>query len=145
MQTWDTSPGRENPPANITVATGTLACPNIPILACASWQQPSVQNCSPRLPGLNLSTAKQLTVKFKTSHYYDYFRSRLVALRTWGSSPLSRSSRASAPNLRLVVENHVQQGTVDFNVAVVINKTKFPKFVHEETHAGLISHIVLLL
>jgi hypothetical protein len=40
------------------------------------------------------------------------------------------------PNLRLIVENHVQQGTVDFNVAVVINKTQFPKFVHEETHAG---------
>jgi len=34
------------------------------------------------------------------------------------------------------VENHVQQGTVDFNVAVVINKTQFPKFVHKKTHAG---------
>ncbi len=27
-----------NPPANITVVTSTLACPNIPRLACASWQ-----------------------------------------------------------------------------------------------------------
>jgi hypothetical protein len=36
----------------------------------------------------------------------------------------------------LIVENHAQQGTVDFNVTVVINKTQFPKFVHEETHAG---------
>jgi hypothetical protein len=30
------------------------------------------------------------------------------------------------------VENHVQQGTVDFNVAVVINKTQFSEFVHEK-------------
>ena len=33
------------------------------------------------------------------------------------------------------MKNHVQQGSVDFNVAVVVNKTQFPKFVHEETHA----------
>ena len=38
-------------------------------------------------------------------------------------------------NLRLIVENHVQQRTVDFNVAVVINKTQFSKLVHEKTHA----------
>jgi hypothetical protein len=35
----------------------------------------------------------------------------------------------------LIVENHVQQGTVDFDAAVVINKTQFPEFVHEKTHA----------
>src|SRR5271169_1193401 len=33
------------------------------------------------------------------------------------------------------MEHHVQQATVNFNVAVVINKTQFPKFVHEKTHA----------
>ena len=39
-------------------------------------------------------------------------------------------------NLRLFVENHVQQGTVDFNLAaVVIDKAQFPKFVHEKTDA----------
>jgi hypothetical protein len=38
-------------------------------------------------------------------------------------------------NLRLIAEHHVQQGTVNFNVAVVINKTQFPEFVHEKTHA----------
>jgi hypothetical protein len=37
--------------------------------------------------------------------------------------------------VRLIVEDHVQQGTVDFNVAVVINKTQFPEFVHEKAHA----------
>jgi hypothetical protein len=37
--------------------------------------------------------------------------------------------------LRLIVEDHVQQGTVDFNMAVVINKTQFPEFVHERAHA----------
>jgi hypothetical protein len=39
-------------------------------------------------------------------------------------------------NLRLIVQNHVQQGTVDFNLAaVVIDKAQFPKFVHEKTDA----------
>jgi hypothetical protein len=38
-------------------------------------------------------------------------------------------------NLRLIVQNNVQQGTVDFNVAVVINKAQLPKFVHEKAHA----------
>jgi hypothetical protein len=37
-------------------------------------------------------------------------------------------------NLRLIVKNHIQQGTLDFNMAVVINKTQFPKYVHEKTH-----------
>jgi hypothetical protein len=38
-------------------------------------------------------------------------------------------------NLRLIAQNHVQQGTVDFNLAVVINKPQLPKFVHEKTDA----------
>jgi len=38
-------------------------------------------------------------------------------------------------NLRLIVQNHVQQGTVDFNVAVVIDKAQLPKLVHEKTDA----------
>jgi hypothetical protein len=33
------------------------------------------------------------------------------------------TANASAPNLRVIMENYVQQGTVDFNVAVVLNKT----------------------
>jgi hypothetical protein len=35
-------------------------------------------------------------------------------------------------NLRLIVQNHVQQGIVDFNIAVVVNKAQLPKFVHEK-------------
>ncbi len=37
---------------------------------------------------------------------------------------IQNRQNASAPNLRLIVEDHVQQGTVDFNVAVVVNKCK---------------------
>ena len=44
-------------------------------------------------------------------------------------------ANASGSNLRFIVQNHVQQGTVDFNVAVVINKTQFSKSVHEKAHA----------
>ena len=46
-----------------------------------------------------------------------------------------RSGQQLSFNLWLIVENYVQQGTVDFNAAVVVNKTQFPEFVHEETHA----------
>jgi hypothetical protein len=51
--------------------------------------------------------------------------------------PTTSTARANASgsNLRFIVENHVQQGTVDFNVAVVVNETQFPKLVHEKTHA----------
>jgi len=34
------------------------------------------------------------------------------------------------------MQNHVQQGPMDFNVAIVINKTQFPKLVHESADAG---------
>jgi hypothetical protein len=42
---------------------------------------------------------------------------------------------SSLVDLGLLVQNRVQQGTVDFNVAVVVNKTQFPKSVHEKAHA----------
>jgi hypothetical protein len=44
----------------------------------------------------------------------------------------SSASRGEQPNfnLRLIAEHHVQQGTVNLNVAVVINKTQFPEFIH---------------
>src|SRR5260370_29578194 len=42
---------------------------------------------------------------------------------------------SSLVDLGLLAQNHVQQGTVDFNLAVVINKTQFPKSVHEKAHA----------
>ena len=42
---------------------------------------------------------------------------------------------SSLVDLGLLVQNHVQQGTVDFNVTVVINKTQFPKSVHEKARA----------
>src|ERR1700730_9291544 len=38
--------------------------------------------------------------------------------------------------MRLVVQNDIQQRTVDFDASVVVNKTQFSKFVHEKTHAG---------
>jgi hypothetical protein len=57
------------------------------------------------------------------------YASSLVAVR------LRRVSRRLRFNLRLIVQNDVQQGTVNLDMAVVINKAQFPKFVHEKTHA----------
>jgi hypothetical protein len=43
----------------------------------------------------------------------------------------------STSDFWLVVQNHVQQGAVDFNLLVVVfDKAQFPKFVHEEIHAA---------
>jgi hypothetical protein len=39
-------------------------------------------------------------------------------------------------NQRLLMQNHVQQGTVDFNLTVVIDKPQFTKLVHECANAG---------
>jgi hypothetical protein len=47
----------------------------------------------------------------------------------------STTANASLFSLRLIAKNHVQQETMDFNVAAVINKTTLSKFVHERTHA----------
>src|ERR1700756_592728 len=38
-------------------------------------------------------------------------------------------------DLGLVVQNHVQQGIMDFQFSVVFNKTQFAEFVHEKAHA----------
>jgi hypothetical protein len=42
----------------------------------------------------------------------------------------------STSDFWLVVQNRIQQGIVDFNLlAIVINKARFTKFVHEKAHA----------
>jgi hypothetical protein len=61
-------------------------------------------------------------------HFFDAARLLALFLRVARGSSLTF-------NLRLIAEHHAQQGTVNFNVAVVINKTQFPEFVHEKTHA----------
>jgi hypothetical protein len=38
-------------------------------------------------------------------------------------------------DLGLVVQNHVQQGIMDFQFSVVFDKTQFAEFVHEKAHA----------
>ena len=43
---------------------------------------------------------------------------------------------SSPSNLRLIVQNDVQQRAVDFHMAVVINEAQLSKFVHEMIHAG---------
>jgi hypothetical protein len=45
------------------------------------------------------------------------------------------SNASSILDLRLVVQNDVQQRTVDFDAAIVVDEAQLSKFVHEETHA----------
>jgi hypothetical protein len=54
--------------------------------------------------------------------------------------PTQRESQIAAPlrstsDFRLLAQDHVQQGTVDLDIAVVINEAQSPKFVHEEADA----------
>jgi len=38
-------------------------------------------------------------------------------------------------DLGLVVQNHVQQGIMDFQFSIVFDKAQFSEFVHEKAHA----------
>jgi hypothetical protein len=46
-------------------------------------------------------------------------------------------------DLGLVVQNHVQQGIMDFQFSVVFDKTQFAELVHEKAHArsGRANHL----
>src|SRR3984893_285030 len=50
---------------------------------------------------------------------------------------LSRSfTSVVLPDLRLVVQDHVQQRVTDFYFSIVFNIAQFAKFIHEKAHAG---------
>jgi hypothetical protein len=46
-------------------------------------------------------------------------------------------------DLGLVVQNHVQQGIMDFQFSVVFDKAQFAEFVHEKAHprSGRADHL----
>ena len=46
-----------------------------------------------------------------------------------------RKYAASRPDLRLVVQHDIQQRTMNFDMAVVIDETELSKSVHEEANA----------
>jgi hypothetical protein len=48
---------------------------------------------------------------------------------------LSGSARISRFDLGLVEQDHVQQGIMDLDFSVVLDKTQFAEFVHEKAHA----------
>src|SRR6478736_6203454 len=52
-----------------------------------------------------------------------------------GHYAVKHSCPYSAVDVRLLVQNHIQQRTMDFYAAVVVDKTQFSKFVHESTDA----------
>ena len=56
--------------------------------------------------------------------------------QTWSvGSYLGSFARAVLPDLRLVVQDHVQQRVTDFQFSVVFDIAQFAKFVHEKAHA----------
>src|SRR5260370_910484 len=48
---------------------------------------------------------------------------------------LSGSARIPRFDLGLVVQNHVQQGIMDFQFSVVFDEAQFAELVHEKAHA----------
>jgi hypothetical protein len=51
------------------------------------------------------------------------------------SKALSGSARIPRFDLGLVVQNHVQQGIMDFQFSVVFDEAQFAELVHEKAHA----------
>jgi hypothetical protein len=51
--------------------------------------------------------------------------------------PEGQGRRPNRISLRSIVKNHVQQGTVDFDAAVVVNKAQLPKSTGMQLFAGL--------
>ena len=51
------------------------------------------------------------------------------------ADPLRGSARIPRFDRGLVVQNHVQQGIMDFQFSVVFDKSQFAEFVHEKAHA----------
>src|SRR5216683_2379753 len=49
--------------------------------------------------------------------------------------PLGGSARIPRFDRGLVIQNHVQQGIMDFQFSVVFDETQFAEFVHEKAHA----------
>jgi hypothetical protein len=58
-------------------------------------------------------------------------------IELWGDEAVQNCTHCKALlSFGLVVQNRVQQGTVDFDLlSVVIDQAHFPKFVHEKAHA----------
>jgi hypothetical protein len=48
---------------------------------------------------------------------------------------LSGSARVARFYLGLIEQDHVQQGIMDFQLSVVLDKAQFAELVHEEAHA----------
>ena len=51
------------------------------------------------------------------------------------ADPLRGRARIPRFDRGLVVQNHVQQGIMDFQFSVVFDKSQFAEFVHEKAHA----------
>src|SRR5438067_2402065 len=77
---------------------------------------------------------------------------RATTTTTTGSLPLSKNTRQNLfctnffiPrfDLGLVVQNHVQQGIMDFQFSVVFDEAQFAELVHEKAHprSGRADHL----
>src|SRR5437763_15471150 len=60
-----------------------------------------------------------------------------------GTTLLDGSVRIPRIDLWFVVQNHVQQGIMDLYFSVVVDKTQFAEFIHEEADArpGRANHL----
>jgi hypothetical protein len=57
-----------------------------------------------------------------------------IASRTWNLSLICFRFVVRLDD-GCLVQNHTQQGIVDFQIAVVIDETDLPKFIHEDAHS----------
>ena len=53
-----------------------------------------------------------------------------------GHYAVKHSWPCSAVDVRFLVQNDIQQRTVDFDLTVVVNQAQFSKFVHKKAYPG---------
>jgi hypothetical protein len=97
-------------------------------LAVSVWSKLLTQIARPQQNAASNPASTRVLLQHRALRFLEtalliLYGSNCLRLRAWWQSPLSSSSNASALNLRLIVENHVQQRTVNFDAAVVINQT----------------------
>src|SRR5882672_4076149 len=67
--------------------------------------------------------------------YARWHRSKCLQKCPYLQNLFCTNARIPRFDLGLVVQNHVQQGIMDFQFSVVFDKSQFAEFVHEKAHA----------
>src|SRR6266446_6808772 len=103
------------------------------MMASTVFQTWPCQTWPCQLPGANVVASPKIP---------SLSAARIIELLTW-QNLFCINCLIPRFDLGLVVQNHVQQGIIDFQFSVVFDKTQFAEFVHEKAHtrSGRADHL----